>query len=349
MALNFSTRRLVQAFEAKASPGVGTIAFTASVDILENEFIQYAGFSFTGDKKEKALGAMVESITFSSGEIGELTGHTLMIRNALHGFRGTYDMSHNRTHICLKHCQFVNGSDVKPGKFTVTMRVKQYSSQELKEMFSAKTNADLFDAPELFVATRQWSGVNNLCDGITHAQMTPIFKHAVTVPFVDMKDTKTIVIPLSDYLSQHRTPSSNDRILQLWFTYDVQNIQTTSSVYDKLELHYTSVTTDGKVTKDVMHTYSSPVQLQVIDKEMWNLFSPNANARSVQEKYQTITLCDTRASDVDACELHFHLHEQFYKDYENWVMEDKTKIKEIKDAVINIQFGFLWETYPSKA
>lgn len=337
MALQFGTRRVVQEFKEDASSGASEQkgVYTATVQILENEFVQYIGFSFSGDKKEKAIGAMVESFTVynDSTEMETMTGHTLMVRNALRGLRGTYDMSHNRMHTPL----LPDISMDHAGELKVVIKTKQYSAKELKEMFSAESNADLFDAPELFVATRRRGGYYNLGDGLNRTQITPISKHQEIVPFVNMTDKKNFTILLGGYMDliRENTPTLNesDRVVQLWFTYDVLNIQTTSSMFSKLELLFHN---------EVVHTYSSPVQLQILDKELFGLFSSNANARSVQEKYLTITFQDTTVTNIENCELRFTLHDQFYKDYTNWINEDKNKLVEIKDAVIQVHFGFVW-------
>ncbi len=340
MSLEFGTRRLVSSFTS-VDMKTHTL-YTATINILENEFVQYIGFSFSGDKKEKAIGAMVESLSVyeSSGretpngraestEMETMSGHTLMVRNALRGLRGTYDMSHNRTHTPL----LPDISMDHAGELKVILKIKQYSAKELKEMFSAESNADLFDAPELFVATRRRGGYYNLGDKLDRTQITPISKHQETVPFTTMTDKKNFTVSLNKFLTPTQILDAADRIVQLWFTYDVLNIQTTSSMFSKLELIHNGM---------VVHTYSSPVQLQIIDKELFGLFSSNVNARSIQEKYLTITLQDTTVQNMSECELRFTLHDQFFKDYTNFVNEDKNKLVEIKDAVIQVQFGFVW-------
>lgn len=323
---SFTTRRLVVPFIVDEKHKDGTsIIFTATVSIADNDILQYCGISFKSEK-ENVYGAMIESIKFSTPQLQPLTGHTVMIRNGLCGIRSMNDKQHARTHITVIKDEW---PIEHKGLFQVTMKIKQYTPQELKEIFSAERNADLFDAPELFVATRR-SGTHV---DFHQTQILPYANKQIKIPFVNMHTIKDYTIalkPLVDKMPSSIHPST--KIMQLWFTYSVLNIQTTASVFQQLQLKYKN---------EVVHTYSSPVQLQVIDKEIWNLMSPNANLRAIQEKYLTITLQDTTVEQLAECELHFVIHDQFYKDYTNWVNEDKNKLVEIKDAVIHITFGCL--------
>ena len=323
----FPTRRLVQPFVRIADKNPTTWSYTSVVHIRDNEIMQGASLSFTGDKKEQVLGAILESVVFSHPSLETLNGNMLMIRNAILGTRTTYDMAHNRTHIALVR----NELDCFSGKdFTVTIHIKQLPEKELKEMFSAKTNADLFDAPELFVATLRRACTGNLAHALQYnSHITPISKYQITIPFQTMDDIKEFEIDMKDYVPQSNLGSA--QILQMWFMYDVQNIRTTSSMFDTLTLVH-----DG----EIVHQYSSPVQLQVLDKLWWDLFASNPSARSVQEKYLTMTTYNT--PDFAKCKLRFNIHKQFFVDYTNWINEDKNKLVEIKDAVILVQFGFLY-------
>jgi hypothetical protein len=312
------TRRFHQTFQCTEKKDMHV--YTTMFSTQGHQNIQYCGFSFSNDLQLKPLATVIEKITFSHC-IPEMTGQTLMLRNGLFGFRTTYDKCHNRTHVPLFFDLPVNGDDDDP--IVVTFYIRQLSSAELKVQ-GVKENSDLFREPELFVATQKTS--NSKIQIRPSSQLSPIYKQATTIPFLTMNDIKTIRVPLPKHIPF--TP----HVTQMWFTYNWRNIRTTSSLFSKLELTHKN---------DVVHSYSSTVQLQIIDREIHKMFSPIESSRKAQEFYMTITFGKLETADLKDCCLVFHLHEQLYKDYTNWVQEDKNKLAEIKDAVVVIEFGFI--------
>jgi hypothetical protein len=307
------TRRFVVPFERTEVKD--TSVFTATFDVPHN-YIDYCGFSFTNDQGLKVLGGILSKITFSEG-IPETNGHMLQLRCGLLGLRPGFDRAHNRTHVPL----FYNLHLSTPTTYTVTFFVKQLSAEELKTV-GVKKNEDLFDKPELFVAT---SVDGRTMEYTPQTQISPVTVEKRTVPYLLMEETKDLTLLLN-------VPTLPSRASQLWFRYDIPHISTTSSLFSKLELYHGT---------KVVHTYSSPVQLQVIDREMHKLFGTTEAERKAQLLYHTITFGAIDKIDLAQCRLVFTLHPQFFKDYTNWVNEDKNKLREIKDAMIIFQFGFV--------
>lgn len=332
MTLDFSSRRMFTPFvkdDQHSTPSI--YKYTATVSLHSNEYLDSCWFSYTSDKKEKVIRDVVEYVAVETkhGEklVPEMNGHMFTIRNGLLGMRTIYDTSHNRTHWpIVENLKHIRGSEV-----TVTLGIKQFTPQELKSLFSAQTNADLFDEPELFVLTHH-EDKSEMKDTST-LQPTPVFKHEVKVPWLGQEGVKRFTISFRHCLEAMKKANLLSSIAQFWFHYDVLNIRTTSSMFKTLELVYKG---------QVVHSYSSPVQLQIIDKLYWPSFlSSNPNARATQEKFLTITLGNINVEDLLDCEVRFIIHDQFFIDYTNWVNNEKDKTKDIKDAAISVQFGFL--------
>lgn len=353
------TTRIAQLFlktaeytdETKTNESQRIVRYKSIVNVPRGHTIQLCSFSFVGDKKEPVLGALLKNISFEcqndaiQSQLEPMTGNTLMIRNALTGVRATYDMGHNRTHVPLIAEALSVPLDSQPCLFAVTLDVVQLSQDDLKKMFTAKHNTDLFRDPELFVATISSETAMLPLTLPPNLRISPLCKFQKAIPFQTMNEHKNFTIPLKTYLDDMPRVRS---IYQLWFHYSVLNIQTTSSMFDTLNVirRWTQSTTysgnEHQQRADVVHAYSSPVQLQILDKQMWSLFVSNPNARSAQEKYLTITLGQTSVSQAKELELQFNIHDQFFTDYSNWETEARDKLKEIKDAQIVVQFGFLF-------
>lgn len=323
----FPTRRLTSSF-VDVSPAAKDVQTLVAYAPLETgEIIQHCSVSFVGDKKEEPLGTLIQSISFDESiDHPFLDGNMLIVRNGLIGIRTTYDMSHNRTHLTVLHL------DTMPKKniFTCKIQLKRLSPQELKGL-QVKSVEDLFHDPELFVATRQQTVVAPV---LSHCHVSKICSMQVEIPFVTMNQTKDFQISMDKYVSEQKELQTSSVIQQIWFSYGFTNIQTTSSMFDTLQLRDKSDT--------VQHTYSSPIQLQVLDKAIWDLFSTEEKAKVMQQKYLTITTGGIPLDVFRGCSLRFYLHPQFYKDYTNWVNEDRGKDKDIRNAVIIVRFGFLY-------
>lgn len=292
-----------------------THVYTATFP-LDHTYIDYCGFSFTNDQGIKALAAVIPKITFSHG-VPETSGHLLNFKYALLGVRFKDDKSHNRTHLPL----FVNRHVSLPAIFTVTIYVQQLLEAELKKL-GVKLNSELFAAPELFVAT---SVASQTVQYTPSTQVTPISKVERIIPYLTMDETKEWSVKLKDF-------SMPSRAAQMWFYYENTNLTTTSCMFSKCELLFR-----GKVA----HTYTSPVQLQFIDRDIHQLFSSNDLVRKPQMLFHTISFGTISKEELEECELKFTMHPQFFKDYTTQVNEGKDKLKEIKDAVIVFQFGFV--------
>jgi hypothetical protein len=304
--------------------------------------------SFGGDKKEEPLGTVINSIEFQSIDHDTLTGQTLSVRNGLLGVRGTYDMSHNRTHVTLLATEQtpIPSQLTAPVLFRVRLTINQLTPKELKESFGVKENKDLFQDPELFVALRQGTITpprTTLADRLlNHSRVSPIFEKQMEIKYLELDQFKNFSIAFRDYLEKMPHLKDTDNILQVWFTYRIHHIQSTASMFDTMQLR--QKTSFGSMNGvSIHHTYSSPVQLQIIDKTIWGLFASDPNARAAQQKYQTITTDTVPVSVMKDCELYFQVHKQFHTDFTTWTNEDQNKTKAIKNAVIVIGFGFLYE------
>lgn len=307
-----TTRRFCPTFTLQKNETEHIYTFPIEV---ECEHIQYCGFSFSNDQQLKSLPIVLSRITFSDNDFSELNGQTLLLQLGLLGLRTTYDESHNRTHVPLFTTRYVQF------KFTVSLHIRQLDEKELKSQ-GVKENRDLFRDPELFVSTT----TNPTLVSLANASLSKPQKFEFAIPFQTMDTIKTLTLPLPDFNEPH--------IVQFWFLYNVLQIRTTSSVFGVLQLVHSK-------TKEIVHTYTSPIQLQVLDKAMNGVFATDVTARKSQEKYLTITFGNIPSDELAEYELVFHLHEQFYKDYTNWVNEDKDKLANIKDAVVVVQYGVL--------
>lgn len=354
----FPTRRVVAEFTPTGSdPDKHTVTLAAFVQLEQNEYIQHCSMSFSGDKKEEPLGAVIHSIEFTAIDHEPLTGQMLNVRNGLLGIRGTYDMSHNRTHVTLLATEQNVTKFTLPTErglaalFRVRLTVNQLAPKELKEMFGVKENKDLFHDPQLFVALSRGSRLirtitdpRPLADRLFYnSRVGPVWQKQMEISFLDLDKFTSFSIPFGEFIAKASELRDTDNVLQLWFSYRIHHIQSTASMFDTLQLRYnpTDSATDNKT--QILHTYSSPVQLQIVDKLIWGLFSTDPNARGAQQKYQTITTDAVPVSVMKQCELYFQVHKQFHTDFTTWVNEDQNKSAAIKNAVIVVGFGFLYE------